>query len=480
MRSLHSAGYNCLPVHSQPEISMTTRSALFALGALFSANALAASGPFSIYFNGESQTANCHVDNVSNAQLSATGSGNLIATAATPLAFSSACGISGSAQQLTFGPAQPLQGPATTLASGSNVTGNFSVLPLNASACTVAFSPATNVAGPNAGYVCGASGSQSCASSTPISFSANFTNTGANATSWQATVNCTAATGTSPTSLASNTVTVNQNGNSGGTPVANFTCTPNGLQVSCTDASTDTGGTIGSYAWNFGDTNVSGGGTSTAKNPSYTYAASGTYTVTETVTDSVNSTTSSKTQSVTVSNNSTACTTGATGDVSGYSAICSGYMTLHTSSNTKLGPSPYTFPFVFGSNWPGSYFGYTQIFTVSGTQFISIPFTPSPAHTIGISENQTYTSFAVTFSVSTSPGLFNNGKAGNGALCVQSNNPTLQFGSAGSVTNCPNLDPNTQYWFNVIPAKYSATQGKWLQSCTGTSCQFGFYAAKLN
>jgi len=64
-------------------------------------------------------------------------------------------------------------------------------------------------------------------------------------------------------------------------PTANFTDTVSGLTVSFVDTSTDTGGTITSRSWNFGDSS-----TSTAQNPSHTYAASGSYTVTETVTDS--------------------------------------------------------------------------------------------------------------------------------------------------------------------------------------------------
>jgi len=83
----------------------------------------------------------------------------------------------------------------------------------------------------------------------------------------------------------------------GGTPTANFSFTTNGLAATFTDSSTDTGGTIGSHSWTFGDS-----GTSTATNPSHTYAAAGSYSVTETVADSVNtSATSSKTSTVTVS-----------------------------------------------------------------------------------------------------------------------------------------------------------------------------------
>ena len=83
---------------------------------------------------------------------------------------------------------------------------------------------------------------------------------------------------------------------SGGTPTANFTYSASGLTVSFTDTSTDSGGTIGSHAWTFGD-----GGTSSAINPTHTYAAGGTYSVTEKVTDSGNGSTSSKTSAVTVS-----------------------------------------------------------------------------------------------------------------------------------------------------------------------------------
>ena len=63
-------------------------------------------------------------------------------------------------------------------------------------------------------------------------------------------------------------------------PVANFSSSVNGLTVNFTDTSTDSDGSIASRSWNFGD-----GTTSTAANPSKTYSAAGTYTVTLTVTD---------------------------------------------------------------------------------------------------------------------------------------------------------------------------------------------------
>ena len=63
--------------------------------------------------------------------------------------------------------------------------------------------------------------------------------------------------------------------------VVNFSLSSNGLLVKFIDTSTDSGGTILSHKWNFGD-----GGTSTATNPTHLYPRKGTYTVTETVTDS--------------------------------------------------------------------------------------------------------------------------------------------------------------------------------------------------
>jgi subtilisin family serine protease len=89
-------------------------------------------------------------------------------------------------------------------------------------------------------------------------------------------------------------------GGGGGTPVnaapvASFTSSCSGLTCSFDDTSTDSDGTIASRSWNFDD-----GSSSTAANPSKTYAAAGTYTVTLTVTDDKGATnTTSKSVTVT-------------------------------------------------------------------------------------------------------------------------------------------------------------------------------------
>lgn len=96
---------------------------------------------------------------------------------------------------------------------------------------------------------------------------------------------------------ASASVTVPSSGNQS-TPTASFGYTASKLVVQFTDQSTDQGGSITSYNWDFGD-----GQTSTAQNPSHTYANASTYTVKETVIDN-NNHQASTSQQVTVSSGS--------------------------------------------------------------------------------------------------------------------------------------------------------------------------------
>jgi serine protease len=83
-------------------------------------------------------------------------------------------------------------------------------------------------------------------------------------------------------------------GGGGGAPTAAFSQSVNGLTVSFSDQSTDSGGSIASRSWDFGD-----GTTSTQANPSKTYSAAGTYSVKLTVTDNEGNT-DDETKSVTV------------------------------------------------------------------------------------------------------------------------------------------------------------------------------------
>jgi PKD repeat protein len=81
------------------------------------------------------------------------------------------------------------------------------------------------------------------------------------------------------TDTATDTVTVTDP-NVNNPPVASFASSCTDLTCDFTDTSTDSDGTVNAWAWDFGD-----GNTSTAQNPTHTYAAAGTYGVSLTVTD---------------------------------------------------------------------------------------------------------------------------------------------------------------------------------------------------
>ena len=79
-------------------------------------------------------------------------------------------------------------------------------------------------------------------------------------------------------------------------PTANFTFSCSGLSCNFTSTSSDPDGSIASYSWTFGD-----GGTATAQNPSHTYGAGGSYTVTLRVTDNQGAISAPTSKTVTVS-----------------------------------------------------------------------------------------------------------------------------------------------------------------------------------
>jgi serine protease len=125
-------------------------------------------------------------------------------------------------------------------------------------------------------------------------------------------------------------------------PTANFSYVTSGLTATFADSSTDPqgNGTITSHSWNFGD-----GGTSTATSPAHTYAAGGTYSVSETVTDS-GGLSNTKTSSVTV-----------TGSSCGGLVLCNGTAVALPSVATGGVSSTYTMPVTAG---------HTVTFTISG------------------------------------------------------------------------------------------------------------------
>jgi len=99
-------------------------------------------------------------------------------------------------------------------------------------------------------------------------------------------------------------------------PTSRFSSSCSSLTCSFTDQSTDSDGSVAAWSWSFGD-----GATSSARSPSRTYAAGGTYPVALTVTDNGGATNQSS-QSVTVTKPAISLT------VVGRSDATKQYMTL--------------------------------------------------------------------------------------------------------------------------------------------------------
>ena len=190
------------------------------------------------------------------------------------------------------------------------------------------------------------------------SSAANPSHTYATAGSFNVTQTVT-DTGSGKTSSKTASVTVTSGG---GTPNANFTVATSGLTATFTDTSTDTGGTIGTYAWSFGD-----GATSATASPSHTYAAAGTYSVSETVTDNVNGTSSTRTAAVTASAASSSQLLGNAGFESGFAqpwTLTSGVL---CSNATCAGESAHS------GSWFAWLNGHGTASTDSATQAVFIP-----------------------------------------------------------------------------------------------------------
>ena len=169
-------------------------------------------------------------------------------------------------------------------------------------------------------------------------------------------------------------------GSSGGSPVANFTDSVSGLTASFTNTSTDTGGTITSYAWNFGD-----GSTSTSASPSHTYTSAGTYTVSLEVTDSTGAT-NTKTGSVTVSS-------GASGKpVAGFTDSASGLTVAFTNTSTDTGGTISSYAWNFGDGSTSTSASPSHTYASAGTYRVSLSVTDNTGASNSTSQSVTVSS----------------------------------------------------------------------------------------
>ncbi len=183
------------------------------------------------------------------------------------------------------------------------------------------------------------------------------------------------------------------NGDNGGTPsnsppVANFSFATSALTVTFTDSSTDSDGTIASRLWTFGD-----GSTSTLTNPSRTYAAAGTYSVSLKVTDNGGLSTTI-TKSVTVSATNTP-------PVANFSFTTSGLTATFTDSSTDAGGAIASRSWNFGDGSTSTLANPGKTYAAGGTYSVVLTVTDNGGLTHTVTKS-------VTVSAGTGGAFFQN------------------------------------------------------------------------
>ena len=207
---------------------------------------------------------------------------------------------------------------------------------------------------------------------TPAGSGKTATHTYGAAGSYSVTLTVTDDGGSSSTTQSVTVDAVNQ------PPGANFTFSCNGLTCSFTSTSSDPDGTIVAYSWTFGD-----GGTSTAQNPSHTYAAGGTYTVKLTVTDNGGATASaSKSVTVTAPNQS---------PVANFTFSCNGLACSFTSTSSDPDGWITAHSWTFGDGGTSTAQNPSHTYGTGGTYTVRLTVTDNRGATNSVSKTVTVT-----------------------------------------------------------------------------------------
>ncbi len=174
-------------------------------------------------------------------------------------------------------------------------------------------------------------------------------------------------------------VVIINGGSSNQAPTANFSTSTSGLTVTCTNSSTDSDGTIASYAWTFGDAT-----TSTLQNPVHTYAVAGTYTIGLTVTDN-GGLTGTVSKQVTVSAANQAPTANFSTSASGLTVTCA-------NSSTDSDGTISSYAWTFGDATTSTLQNPVHTYAAAGTYTIALTVTDNGGLTGTVSKQVTVSS----------------------------------------------------------------------------------------
>ncbi len=237
-------------------------------------------------------------------------------------------------------------------------------------------------------------------------------------------------------------------------PVASFKTSVSGLTVGFTDTSTDADGSIASRAWSFGD-----GSSSTAANPSKTYAAPGSYTVKLTVTDNSNLSTTT-TQVVSVSNPTSQP------PVAAFSVGTTGLTAYFTDTSTDADGTIASRLWDFGDGSTSTLSNPAKTYATGGTYTVKLKVTDnsglSTTTSKSVSVSGTVPSTCPTRTDSMSNGCVRTGLAGNAGdllyyfIYVDKPNVQLSISTSGGSGNA-DLYVNTQGWASPTSHNYRST-----------------------
>ena len=268
-------------------------------------------------------------------------------------------------------------------------------------------------------------------------------------------------------------------------PTASFTFSCSTLTCSFTSTSSDPDGSIASYSWNFGDAT-----SSTAQNPSHTYGAAGSYTVTLRVTDNqgAQSPTTSRTVTVAAANQA---------PTANFTFSCSALTCSFTSTSSDPDGTISAYSWAFGDGATSTVQNPSHTYTAGGSYTVTLTVTDNQAatsaptsRTVGVTPPNQPPTANFTFSCSTLTCTFTSTSSDpDGSIASYSwnfgdatsstlQNPSHSYGAAGSytvtlrVTDNQGAQSTTTSKTVTVTAPNQPPTASFTRSCNGLSCAF--------